>query len=86
MFMNGTVSFVRSSWVTRGLLTICLLFALVGGTGIVVADSDNRSGMNCPEDNPTNAYDRTSDTAVEKSFEGRQKAVERGECITNEDA
>lgn len=80
--MSRTVALVRSEWITRGLLTILLLLALVGGIGVVVADSDDQSGKNCPEDNPTNAYDSASDTAVIKSSEGRQEAVEAGECTT----
>lgn len=80
MFKN-TVT-LHPSQLTQVLLVIFLLFALLGGTGIVVADSDDQSGQNCPEDNPTNAYNRTSDTAFTKSADGRQEALEAGECTT----
>lgn len=70
------------SQVGRVLVAILLLLALMGGAGVAAADSDDTSGSNCPEDNPTNAYDNTSDNAVDKSAEGRQEAIEGGECIT----
>lgn len=80
--MSPTVVSLRLSWLTRILLTLLLILALAGGTGVVMADSDENSGQNCPEENPTNAYNNTSDTAVKKSTDGRQEAVEGGECTT----
>lgn len=82
MSMISTVTSHRLSHLIRGLLVILLLLALAGGTGVVVADSDETSGKNCPEQNPTNAYNSTSDTAFQKSEAGRQEALEGGECIT----
>lgn len=80
MFKN-TVT-LQPSQLTQVFLVIFLLFAFLGGTGVVMADSDNQSGKNCPEDNPTNAYNSTSDTAFTKSADGRQEAIEGGECTT----
>lgn len=50
--------------------------------GVVLDDSDEKSGQNRPEDKLTNAYDSTSDTAFAKSADGRQEALEGGECTT----
>lgn len=77
-----TIPSGRRSQFARALLVVVLLLAVVGGAGVVTADSDGTNAKNCPDQNPTNAYNTTSDTAVEKSLEGRQEAIDAGECLS----
>lgn len=81
--MLSNVATLRPSQLTRVFLVVFLLIALLGGTGVVVADSDEKSAKNCPEDNPTKAYNSTNETAFTKSADGRQEALNWGECTTN---
>lgn len=71
---------VRHPRPSRVLIAAVLLLALVGGTGIVAADGEDNSGAECPDENPTRAYERTSEQAVVSSAEGRTEALEATEC------
>lgn len=83
--MFSTSASLRPARLTRVVLAIVVLFALVGGAGVALADSDDNDARNCPTDNPTNAYNSTSDTAFTKSADGRQEALEGGECTTKKE-
>lgn len=65
---------------TRVIITLLVLMAFLGGSGVVAADREENRGKECPDDNPTQAYDNVPMTAVQKSFDGRMRALEATLC------
>ena len=69
------------SKLSRVIVSLLLVLALVGGSGLAAAAPGDNSGSQCPGDNPTQAYDHVSETAFERSLEGRTTALTAAGCL-----
>ena len=78
--MTDTLVRLRMSQLSRVLMAILLLVLFAGGTGVVVADGEDNSGTDCPEDSPNQGGDHASGSGAENSADGRQEAIEGTEC------
>lgn len=75
------VSEFRASQVSRVLLAILLLFSLMGGTGVAVADREHNRGRECPSENPNQAFEHASEFGIENSALSRATALEATKCV-----
>ena len=80
--MNSNVAGVRVSRFSRVLVTMLLIFSLVGGAGVVAADGEDNSGKECPGQNPNEGSEHASTSGTLNSAEGFAEALEGTGCIS----
>lgn len=79
--MTDISATARTSQAVRVLVAILLLLSLVGGAGVAVADREDNSGVECPTENPTEAYKHASQPGQANSVVGRMTALEATRCL-----